>query len=710
MNESQPHISLLHNSALRYAKLGYPVFPCAPGSKKPLTKHGHLEATLDVGQVDQWWTQRPNANIGIATSGLAVIDVDQGATWLADQPDRVAELDVAPLSLTANSGRQYLFRQPADKSWRNTSGRLASHVDTRAEGGYVVVAPSVLEGGKVYRWAEGLELHVPPENLPEPPDWLIKILDGLAETPPSRTARSGGSSRRTTLASVASHTSPGNAIPSGQRNATLARLAGTMRRVGMSEAEIVAAMERANVDRCIPPLDRREVQRIAASVAQYAPDEVAVALTENHWDQMYRDEPESPSEHADPGPIPVHLLRVPGFINDVIDYTLASAPYPEPALAFCGAIALQSLLTSRKVRDEADNRTNLYVLGLANSGAGKDFPRKVNQRILFEVGLIDCLGDAFASGEGIEDRLFLNPSVLFQTDEIDGLMTKINQARDARHEGVMNVLLKMYTSSSSVYPMRVKAGRETGVIDQPCLCIFGTAIPKHYYEALSLKMLTNGFFARMLVLETQRRGKGQDAAVRNLPQSVLDVASWWAEQRPGQQGNLERWHPVPKVVLHTPEAADVLRQLRIHADDQYSLAEDRDDPAGMAIWARANEKARRLALIYACSENHENPVIQKPAAQWAWEFVEHQTRRMLFMAGDHISENEFGARCKVVLGSLRQWNEKHGDSWMPFWKLNRRHPWSEREHNEVRSALLNQRLIEYDGRKTGGTPQRLYRL
>ncbi len=267
----------------------------------------------------------------------------------------------------------------------------------------------------------------------------------------------------------------------------------------MTQAEIMAALERANADRCVPSLDHREVERIAASVAHYAPDEVAVALAENHWDQMYRETVEAPNDHADPGPIPERLLHIPGFVAEVMDHTLATAPYPEPALAFCGAISLLGLLAGRKVRDDSDNRTNLYVLGLANSGAGKDFPRKVNQRILFEAGLIDCLGDTFASGEGIEDRLFQNPAMLFQTDEIDGLMTKINQARDARHEGIMNVLLKMYTSSSSVYAMRVKAGKEPGVIDQPCLCIFGTAIPKHYYEALSLKMLTNACSGRMLV-------------------------------------------------------------------------------------------------------------------------------------------------------------------------------------------------------------------
>lgn len=68
----------------------------------------------------------------------------------------------------------------------------------------------------------------------------------------------------------------------------------------------------------------------------------------------------------------------------------------------------------------------------------------------------------------------------------------------------------------------------------------------------------------------------------------------------------------------------------------------------MAIWARANEKARRLALIYACSANHQDPRINVDAVRWACEFVEHQTRRMLFMAGTNVSENEFDARCKKL--------------------------------------------------------------
>lgn len=45
-----------------------------------------------------------------------------------------------------------------------------------------------------------------------------------------------------------------------------------------------------------------------------------------------------------------------------------------------------------------------------------------------------------------------------------------------------------------------------------------------------------------------------------------------------------------------------------------------------------------------------------------------------------------------------------------FWRLNRKLPWSEREHEEVRATLINQKTIQYDERRTGGLPQKLYQL
>ncbi len=63
----------------------------------------------------------------------------------------------------------------------------------------------------------------------------------------------------------------GGTIRKCKRNNTLTSLAGSMRRQGMTESEIVAALRTVNRERCRPPLGEPEVKRIAKSVSRYEP-------------------------------------------------------------------------------------------------------------------------------------------------------------------------------------------------------------------------------------------------------------------------------------------------------------------------------------------------------------------------------------------------------------------------------------------------------
>jgi hypothetical protein len=211
----------------------------------------------------------------------------------------------------------------------------------------------------------------------------------------------------------------------------------------------------------------------------------------------------------------------------------------------------------------------------------------------------------------------------------------------------------MYSAANSVFPMRRKAGKEAaGAIDQPCLVVFGTAIPNHYYEALSERMLTNGFFARMIVLECGYRSPGREPSIRPLPERTVEIARWWGDFRPGT-GNLENWHPTPRIIAQTEEARSILIETRLEAEAEYAKAERADDAVGTAVWGRASEHTRKLALIYAVSENHESPEIGRSATEWARRFVVHQAKRMLFMAQSHVADNPFHAECLRVLRKLR---------------------------------------------------------
>jgi hypothetical protein len=62
-------------------------------------------------------------------------------------------------------------------------------------------------------------------------------------------------------------------IPEGRRNSRLASIAGTMRRRGLAEPEILALLREVNMRRCSPPLPEDELVAITLSVCQYEPAE-----------------------------------------------------------------------------------------------------------------------------------------------------------------------------------------------------------------------------------------------------------------------------------------------------------------------------------------------------------------------------------------------------------------------------------------------------
>lgn len=137
--------------AARFAAAGIPVFPCVPAEKRPLTKRGFHDATADSGQIAQWWSRWPEANIGMPTgraSGIEVVDIDVhgqvrgfAAFELARREGLVDRWQA--LVKTASGGMHAYYPAYPDRiqpSWQ----AARAGIDFRGEGGYVIVPPSLV--------------------------------------------------------------------------------------------------------------------------------------------------------------------------------------------------------------------------------------------------------------------------------------------------------------------------------------------------------------------------------------------------------------------------------------------------------------------------------------------------------------------------------------------------------------------------------------
>ena len=163
-------MSTFLEAALRYAADGLPVLPLQPRGKTPSIARGFYSATTNPETIKRLW-RIADRNTGIPTgsiSGFWVLDIDPGGE------DEIGglEADHGPLPatrtvITPRGGRHMWFRYTGPVP--STAGRIALHVDTRGDGGYVVVPPSVT--ARAYSWSGD-----PARDLVVSPNWLIELV------------------------------------------------------------------------------------------------------------------------------------------------------------------------------------------------------------------------------------------------------------------------------------------------------------------------------------------------------------------------------------------------------------------------------------------------------------------------------------------------------------------------------------------------------
>ena len=358
-------------------------------------------------------------------------------------------------------------------------------------------------------------------------------------------------------------------------------------------------------------------------------------------------------DSQEPSSLSNELISVPGFINELKEYTIAVSPRPNPPLAFAGALAMLAHLTGRSYVDERGSHTNLYLAALAPTAMGKDEPRVTNKKLAAAADILESVPDSIASGEGLEDAVADSPSLLLQTDEADSLLTAM-RGTDSRASRMNEMVLRFFSESKSGHAMRLKAGdTRRRVIPLPHLTLFATGIPKFVYGALTSKALENGLLGRCLFIETDEFCPLGEPEKRDLPGFCVATARMMAEK---EKRFNETYVLEPVIVTESSDAKRKLTELRVGADQVAQKLFDKHLDDAAALCCRLYEKAVKLAVLWAISENPEAPRMTADAVIWATKLTAHVTKRMLFEAKLNISSSNFDRLKKRFIRQL----EMHG--------------------------------------------------
>lgn len=242
-------------SALAYARRGWSVIPLWPREKRPLIPWARYQHHRpDEAEIRQWFRRWPRANVGVVTgavSSLVVVDVDP--LHGGDDSLKALEQTHGPLpdtiKATTGGGGLHVYLAHPGALVHNEVGLVAG-IDLRGDGGFVVAPPSVHPSGRSYEW---LEPDLVDHALPAPmPTWLLHLVRERGYRPGHALAHW----RRLVK----------EGIQEGERNNSIASLAGHLFRHGIDPKVALDLLLCWNARRCRPPLSDDEVARTVDSI------------------------------------------------------------------------------------------------------------------------------------------------------------------------------------------------------------------------------------------------------------------------------------------------------------------------------------------------------------------------------------------------------------------------------------------------------------
>ncbi|MFM9962876.1 MAG: hypothetical protein ACKV2Q_16825 [Planctomycetaceae bacterium] len=358
--------------------------------------------------------------------------------------------------------------------------------------------------------------------------------------------------------------------------------------------------------------------------------------------------------HVVPEPLPP--LPPPGFCSEFVRYANTTARREQPLLALLASLALIATLAGRKYRDSFDTRMNLYLIGLAKTGSGKDHARKIVKKLLAACDRANLLVESFASGpavvKAVSDR---SGECLALIDEF-GKYLSVSTAKNAQsyQSQILTVRMRLYTSADTVYvgDSYGATDRKELVIDQPNLCLYGSTTPSTFFSALSSANVTSGLLNRLVAIEVDDDlPPNRQPKLEPLPSRLAEACRFWSNLKAGDN-------------LLSPELLIVAEDDTVTARfDQFSqkcdaIARTDRTPFTRDIFVRVLESARKLTLVYAISESfcvdaetgiHPEPRITLQAAEWAIAFATYCANYTEKALGSMVSDNLGQANAKLVL-------------------------------------------------------------
>ena len=279
---------------------------------------------------------------------------------------------------------------------------------------------------------------------------------------------------------------------------------------------------------------------------------------------------------------------------------MSSAHRPNRMMALCAATVTVGTIIGRYVRGPTGSATHLYIIMLAPSGYGKDWPLIAGAKLLDAVGRPNLIGPSeWTSNVGLTQELEENPLMCCYVDEFgDEIATLNSQKQNPFVWKTLGLLKKTYNAWAMISTAATRHHPSVR-IDWPALSFVGAATPEAFFSAFLSRDVKGGLVNRILGLpyEGLKRPPEQVipvgaqeppcelvAKLKLLPRTPDSITDCTMDGRPGQLLDIP-WGP---------EAAECYRKFSLEMDKL-----EQGDPQRYELGMRVCENSARFATDIA---------------------------------------------------------------------------------------------------------------
>lgn len=407
------------------------------------------------------------------------------------------------------------------------------------------------------------------------------------------------------------------------------------------------------------------------------------------------DEPEEPKRHEIRAPRarldPFTPAAAGGILGAISTWCLDTARRPVPEFALLSAIGFMSALFGRRCVGPTGLGLNLYMIGVAGPGFGKEHALKTIQTLAYDCKVPDIIGPSeVTSGSAIEKVLRRRPVFVMPWDEVGVVLQSVNGGgASAWAKTIRKVLLEVYSKSTGMWSGKEHADpmkdSSSDPIHCPTVSLLGMSTPTTFYKGLTEDSLTDGFIARLTVVEAKvRPDRGNAPPLLMTPASLIDAIKSARENFPqDKMAAANSRNPAMKPALYTVPWADDAAERRWIAIEDWQYEQIEEHGASDGIIGRAAEQTIKLATIRAISSNPRRPQVTLDDVEWGYAIVQRSIDSIDSGTEEYMAGSQFEELCKAITRALR--DTKTGE--LPQSQLVRKKGVSKADDRMVKGAL-----------------------